>query len=111
MIQQSNAQGFGFSTDQMFKCSNVHMSNVEYQVSNVNKVKLFSERTSGVPPVIFILLLGHGERGEGVGQGCCQFYSNHKDIQPEIHIIIAKSDQLPWKTTSLAIIVLTIVQP
>ena len=31
------------------------MSNVEYQVSNINKVKLLSERTSGVPPVIFIM--------------------------------------------------------
>ena len=31
------------------------MSNVEYQVSNVNKVKLLSERTSGVPSVIFIM--------------------------------------------------------
>ena len=83
------------------------MSKMKFQITNLNKVKLLLERTSGVPPVIFILLLGHGERGEGVGQGCCQFYSNHKDIQPEIHIIIAKSDQLLWKTTSLAIIVMT----
>ena len=30
-----------------------HMSNVENQILNVNKVKLLSERTSGVPPVIF----------------------------------------------------------
>ena len=29
------------------------MSNVKNQMSNVNKVKLLSERTSGVPPVIF----------------------------------------------------------
>ena len=31
------------------------MSNFENQISNVNKVKLLSERTSGVPPVIFDL--------------------------------------------------------
>ena len=39
-----------------FKCqmSNIicHMSNVKNQMSDVNKVKLLSERTSGVPPVI-----------------------------------------------------------
>ena len=29
------------------------MSNVKYQMSNVNKVKLLSELTSGIPPVIF----------------------------------------------------------
>ena len=29
------------------------MSNVKNQMSNVNKVNLLSERTSGVPPVIF----------------------------------------------------------
>ena len=29
------------------------MSKVKYKMSNVNKVKLLSERTSGVPPVIF----------------------------------------------------------
>ena len=28
---------------------------VDCQMSNVNKVKLLSERTSGVPPVIFYL--------------------------------------------------------
>ena len=55
MYKCLNAQMFKSSNDQMFKCSNVHMSNVEYQVSNVNKVKLLSERTSGVPPVIFIM--------------------------------------------------------
>ena len=31
------------------------MSNVKNKMSNVNKVKLLSERTSGVPPVIFFL--------------------------------------------------------
>ena len=31
----------------------VHWSIVECQISKVNKVKLLSERTSGVPPVIF----------------------------------------------------------
>ena len=30
------------------------MSNVNNQMSNVNEVKLLSERTSGVPPVIFV---------------------------------------------------------
>ena len=29
---------------------------VECQISKVNKVRILSERTSGVPPVIFILL-------------------------------------------------------
>ena len=29
---------------------------VEFQISNVNMVKLLSERTSGVPPVIFVYL-------------------------------------------------------
>ena len=33
------------------------MSNVQFQMSNVNKVKVMSERTSGVPPVIFSLRL------------------------------------------------------
>ena len=46
---------FKSSNDEMFKCSNVHMSNVEYQVSNINEVKLLSERTSGVPLVILIM--------------------------------------------------------
>ena len=32
------------------------MSNVKNQMSNVNKVKLLSERTAGVPPVIFFIL-------------------------------------------------------
>ena len=31
------------------------MSNVKNQMSNVNKVKLLSERTSGVPSVVFEL--------------------------------------------------------
>ena len=30
------------------------MSNVKNELSNVDKVKLLSERTAGVPPVIFI---------------------------------------------------------
>ena len=34
----------------LVKCQ---MSNVKNQMSNVKKVKLLSERTSGVPPVIF----------------------------------------------------------
>ena len=32
------------------------MSNVKYKMSNVNKVKLLSECTSGVPLVIFVLI-------------------------------------------------------
>ena len=53
----SNVPMFKSSNVQMFKCSNVkcQMSNVKYQMSNVNKVKLLSVRTSGVPPVIFEL--------------------------------------------------------
>ena len=31
------------------------MTKIKCQISNVNKVKLLSERTSGVPPVIFFL--------------------------------------------------------
>ena len=50
-IKGSKVQKFKFSNVQMFKCQ---MSNIKYQMSNVNKVKLLSERTSGVPPVIFI---------------------------------------------------------
>ena len=46
MLKYSNLQMFQCSNDPMFKCSNV-------QMSNVNKVKLLSERTSGVPPAIF----------------------------------------------------------
>ena len=30
------------------------MSNIKYQMSNFNKVKLLLERTSGVPMVIFV---------------------------------------------------------
>ena len=67
MFECSKRQMLKYSKDPMFKCthvqmfnqiikcSNVHMSNVEYQVPNVNKVKLLSERTSGVPRVIFIM--------------------------------------------------------
>ena len=44
---------FQFSNVPMFNCANVQMSNIEYKKSNVNKVKLLSERTSGVPLVIF----------------------------------------------------------
>ena len=49
---------FKCSNVQIVKCSNVQMfkcSNVKYQMSNVKKVKLLLERTSGVPPVIFFL--------------------------------------------------------
>ena len=33
------------------------MSNVENQMCNDNKVNLLSELTSGVPPVIFVIVL------------------------------------------------------
>ena len=59
MLKCSNAQMFTCSYVQMFKCSNVQMfkrSDVKYQTSI--KVKLLSERTSGVPPVIFLFNLG-----------------------------------------------------
>ena len=42
-------------TAQSMHCALVHWS----IGPNVNKVKLLSERTSGVPPVIFRLLLAH----------------------------------------------------
>ena len=57
MFKCSNVSMFQCSNvpnTQMFKCANVQMSDVKCQMSNVNKVKLLSERTSGVPPVIFI---------------------------------------------------------
>ena len=48
-------QIFKYSNVQMFKCSNVkcQMSKVKSQISNVNKVRILSELTSEVPPVIF----------------------------------------------------------
>ena len=48
-IQMLNVQIVNLSKVQMLKCSNV-----KYQMSIINKVKLLSERTSGLPPVIFI---------------------------------------------------------
>ena len=45
----------------MFKCLNV-----KYQMSMVNKVKLLSERTSGVPPVIFTWIYRNTDFGGGV---------------------------------------------
>ena len=51
MFKCSIVQMFKCWKAQMFKCSNVHM--FKYQMKNVNKVKLLSERTSGVLPVIF----------------------------------------------------------
>ena len=53
VFKWSNVQMFKCSIVQMFKCSNVQMSNVNYQMSNVTKVKLLSEYTSVIPPVIF----------------------------------------------------------
>ena len=58
MFKCSNAQMLKCSYFQMFKCSNDQMSCSDFQmfkcqISNVNKVKLLSERTSGSPPVIF----------------------------------------------------------
>ena len=55
MFKGSNAQMLKCSNVQMLKCSNVQM--FKCQMSNVNKVKLLSERTSGVPPVILYLTL------------------------------------------------------
>ena len=52
MFKCSNVQMFKCSNVRMFKCSKVQMSNVKYPMSNVNKVKLLSECTSKVPPVI-----------------------------------------------------------
>ena len=52
MFKYSNVQISKCSNVQMFKCSNVQM--FQCQMSNVNKVKLLLERTSGVPPVIFL---------------------------------------------------------
>ena len=60
MFQYSNVLIFQYSNVQMFKCSNIQIfkfSNVQMfkcQMSylDVNKVKLLSERTSGIPPVI-----------------------------------------------------------
>ena len=43
---------------QQYQCNWCHkmlLMLIEYPMSNVNKVKLLSERTSGVPPVIFLL--------------------------------------------------------
>ena len=39
-----------------FKCQK---SNVICQMLNVNKVKLFSERTSGAPPAFFYIVENH----------------------------------------------------
>ena len=50
----------------MFKCSNVQMSDVNCQMSNADKVTLLSERTSGVPPVIFIINDDSNDRTENV---------------------------------------------
>ena len=52
-IKCSDVQILKSSNVQMSKCSNVQISKDKYQMSNINKVKLLSERTSGVPPVIF----------------------------------------------------------
>ena len=38
------------------------MSDVKYQMPNVNKVKLLSERTFGAPPVIFIVFVVSEEK-------------------------------------------------
>ena len=53
MFKCSNVQIFKCSNVQMFKCSNVLM----FQCSNINQDKLLLERTSGVPPVIFVIML------------------------------------------------------
>ena len=47
MFKSLNIKMFKCSNVQIFKCLNVQMSNTKYHMSNVNKVKLLSERTSG----------------------------------------------------------------
>ena len=61
-VKCSNVKILKSSNVQMSKCSNVQISKDKYQMSNINKVKLLSEHTSGVPPVIFSLpnKLPHG---------------------------------------------------
>ena len=58
MFKCSNVQMFKCSNFPMLKCSNVHMLKSKiFKYSNVQmsiKVKLLSERTPGVTPVIFI---------------------------------------------------------
>ena len=51
MFQWFDVPMFQCSNVPMFQCSNFQM--FKYQMSNVNKVNLLSQRTSGVPPVIF----------------------------------------------------------
>ena len=63
MFKCSNFQIFKCSNFQMFKCSNFQMfkcSNLKYQMSNFNRVRLLSERTYRLPPVIFIQVSSHG---------------------------------------------------
>ena len=82
----------------MFKCSNVQIfksSNVKYQIPNVNKVKLLSECTFEVPPIIFDIVLQsrlclsrmcrsrHHQRQNSV-------YSLKKLFQIKMHIAQAK---------------------
>ena len=51
-LNQVNVRMFIYSNVQHFQCSNVQM--FKCQISNVNKVKHLSERTSGNPSVIFV---------------------------------------------------------
>ena len=98
MFKCSNAQMLKCSNVQMFKCSNAQMfksSNVRYQIPNVNKVKLLSECTSEVPPIIFDIVLQsrlclsrmcrsrHHQRQNSV-------YSLKKLFQIKMHIAQAK---------------------
>ena len=60
MFKCLNVQMFKCLNIQMFKCSNAQMfksSNIKYQIPNFNKVKLLSECTSEVLPVIFDIVL------------------------------------------------------
>ena len=50
MFKCSNVQMFQCFTVAMYQCSNVQMYKSQI---NINKIKLLSERTSGVPLVVF----------------------------------------------------------
>ena len=75
---------FKCSNVQMFKCSNVQIFkclNVKFQISNVNKVRILSELTSEVPPVIFDNCLSANSRNstKAMNKHRCfqQFYHRH----------------------------------
>ena len=65
---------FKFFNVQMLKFSNVLKGNVKYQMLNVNKVKLLSERTSRFLQVIFSLT----EVTPAFGNVHCVYISSYK---------------------------------